>query len=155
MPKLLPPPLGLLAPEDEGPLKIICFAPRSFAGSTFELFAAGAGIAVQSVSAEPGQHKVDFTLDGASRCYRCRYRSYNGSAWQASAFSTDIVVNGAGGDAAGVAPGAPPTPTRCVSPQPRVLPAATPAPPRPPAIPCPLPPPYGKVPVAAPGGCSR
>lgn len=58
----------------------------------------GAGIPAQSVSAEPGQHKVDFTLDeasSASRCYRCRYRSYNGSAWQMSAFSMEIVVNGA------------------------------------------------------------
>ncbi|KAM9214403.1 LOW QUALITY PROTEIN: protein HIDE1 [Leptosomus discolor] len=95
----LPPPLGLLAHGDEGPPKITCFAPRSFAGSTFELFAAGAGVPAQSVPAEPGQHIVDFPLDGAtlaSQCYRCRYRSYNGSAWQTSAFSVEIAVNDVG-----------------------------------------------------------
>lgn len=99
-PQLSPSPLGLLTTEDEGPPKISCFAPRSYAGSTFELFAVGAGVPAQSVSAKPDQHKVDFTLGGAtpaSRCYRCRYRSYNGSAWQTSAFSMEIVVNGAGG----------------------------------------------------------
>ncbi|XP_075268712.1 protein HIDE1 isoform X3 [Opisthocomus hoazin] len=95
-PTLSPQPLGLLSREDGGPPKISCFAPRSYAGSTFELFAAGAGVPVQSVSAAPGQHRVDFVLDGAvpvSRCYRCRYRSYNGSAWQPSAFSMEIAVN--------------------------------------------------------------
>ncbi|KAM6360769.1 protein HIDE1 [Pluvialis apricaria] len=95
-PRLSPPPLGLLSPQDKGPPKISCFAPRSYAGSTFELFAVGTGVPAQSVSAELGQHKVDFTLDEAipaSRCYQCRYRSYNGSAWQVSAFSMEIVVN--------------------------------------------------------------
>ncbi|KAM6188662.1 protein HIDE1 isoform 2-T2 [Sarcoramphus papa] len=110
-PRLSPPPLGLLSQEDGGSPKISCFAPRSYAGSTFELFAAGAGVPVQSVSAEPGQHKADFTLDGAtatSRCYRCRYRSYNGSAWQMSAFSMEIVVNDSG-DAGCLPPTAAPT----------------------------------------------
>ncbi|XP_049666883.1 protein HIDE1 isoform X1 [Accipiter gentilis] len=98
-PRLSPPPLGLLFQEDGGSPKIICLAPRSYPGSTFELFATGADFPAQSVSANPGQHKVDFTLDGtalASRCYRCRYRSYNGSAWQMSAFSMEIVVNASG-----------------------------------------------------------
>lgn len=111
VPRLSPPPLGLLSREDGGPPKISCFAPRSYAGSTFELFAAGAGVPAQSVSAEPDQHKVVFTLDGAtptSRCYRCRYRSYNGSAWQTSAFSMEIVVN-ASGDAGCHPPTAAPT----------------------------------------------
>lgn len=110
-PRFSLPPLGLLFQEDGGPPKISCFAPRSYAGSTFELFAVGAGVPVQSVSAEPHQHKVDFTLDGAaavSRCYRCRYRSYNGSAWQTSAFSMEIVVN-ASGDAGCHPPTAAPT----------------------------------------------
>ncbi|XP_054039507.1 protein HIDE1 isoform X1 [Rissa tridactyla] len=95
-PTLSPPPLGLLSPEDGGPPKITCFAPRSYAGSTFELFAVGASVPTQSISAEPGEHRVDFTLDEAtpaSRCYRCRYRSHNSSAWQVSAFSMEIVVN--------------------------------------------------------------
>ncbi|XP_074881252.1 protein HIDE1 isoform X2 [Buteo buteo] len=93
-PRLSPLPLGLLFQEDGGSLKITCIAPESYTGSTFELFAMGADVPAQSVSANPGQHKVDFTLDGtalASRCYRCRYRSYNGSAWQMSAFSMEIV----------------------------------------------------------------
>ncbi|KAM6229530.1 LOW QUALITY PROTEIN: uncharacterized protein M6G45_015723 [Spheniscus humboldti] len=51
VPRLSLPPLGLL--EDGGPPKISCFAPRSYAGSTFELFAVGAGVPAQSVSAEP------------------------------------------------------------------------------------------------------
>lgn len=107
-PRLSPPPLGLLFQEDGGSPKIICLAPRSYPGSTFELFATGADFPAQSVSANPGQHKVDFTLDGtalASRCYRCMYRSYNGSAWQMSAFSMEIVVNGAGGGTPGGAVG--------------------------------------------------
>ncbi|XP_040983301.1 protein HIDE1 isoform X1 [Aquila chrysaetos chrysaetos] len=110
-PRLSPPPLGLLFQEDGGSPKISCFAPQSYAGSTFELFATGADVPAQSVSANPGQHKVDFTLDGtalASRCYRCRYRSYNGSAWQMSAFSMEIVVN-ASGDAGCHPPTAAPT----------------------------------------------
>ncbi|KAM9251625.1 protein HIDE1 [Cariama cristata] len=109
VPKLPPPPLGLLSQEDGALPKITCFAPQRYAGSTFELFAVGAGVPTQTISAEPGQHKVDFTLDGvtpASRCYRCRYRSYNGSAWQTSAFSMEIVVNG---DAACHPPTAAPT----------------------------------------------
>ncbi|XP_067170729.1 protein HIDE1 isoform X2 [Apteryx mantelli] len=95
-PELSPPPLGLLSGEEGGPVRISCFAPRNYAGSTFELFGVGASRPVQSVSAEPGQYKVDFVLDGAAlgfRCYRCRYRSYNGSAWQSSHFSTEIMVN--------------------------------------------------------------
>ncbi|XP_072704660.1 protein HIDE1 isoform X1 [Ciconia boyciana] len=110
-PGLSPPPLGLLSQGDGGPLKISCFAPRSYTGSTFELFVVGAGVPVQSVSAKPGQHKADFTLDGAtpaSRCYWCRYRSSNGSAWQMSAFSTEIMVN-ASGDAGCQPPTATPT----------------------------------------------
>ncbi|XP_074710884.1 protein HIDE1 isoform X1 [Strix uralensis] len=110
-PKLSPPPLGLLFQPDGDSPKISCIAPRSYAGSTFELFAASAGVPTLSVSAEPDQHKVDFTLDGAapaSRCYRCRYRSYNGSAWQMSEFSTEIVVN-ASGDAGCQPPTAAPT----------------------------------------------
>ncbi|KAM6037485.1 uncharacterized protein LJ206_000354 isoform 2-T2 [Theristicus caerulescens] len=157
-PGLSPAPLGLLSQEDGGPPTIICLAPRSYAGSTFELFAAGAGVPAQSVSAEPDQHKVDFTLDRAtpaSRCYRCRYRSYNGSAWQTSAFSMEIMVNGAGGRA---------PPGRRVGvgvrrerrrPKPGVfLPSfwwrrlSSPPPPPRPAVPCPLPPPCGKI---APG----
>ncbi|XP_040437456.1 protein HIDE1 isoform X3 [Falco naumanni] len=112
-PGLAPPPLGLLSQQDGGPLKISCFAPRGYTGSTFELFAAGAGVPVQSVSAQPGQHKVDFTLDEAtttSQCYRCRYRSYNGSAWQVSAFSMEIVVD-ASSDGACHPPTAWPLPT--------------------------------------------
>ncbi|XP_075581242.1 protein HIDE1 [Pelecanus crispus] len=98
-PKLLPSPLGLLSQEDGAPPKISCFAPQSYTGSTFELFAVGAGVPVQSISAKPDQHKVDFTLGGAtpaSRCYQCRYRSSNGSAWQMSAFSMEIMVNASG-----------------------------------------------------------
>ncbi|XP_052654754.1 protein HIDE1 [Harpia harpyja] len=113
-PRLSPPPLGLLFQEDGGSPKISCFAPQSYTGSTFELFATGTDVPAQSVSANPGQHKVDFTLDGtalASRCYRCRYRSYNGSAWQMSAFSMEIVVN-ASGDAGCHPPHQPPRPGR-------------------------------------------
>ncbi|XP_074786214.1 protein HIDE1 isoform X2 [Athene noctua] len=98
-PTLSPPPLGLFFQQDRDSPKISCIAPRSYASSTFELFAVGAGVPVLSVSAKPDQHKVDFTLDGAvpaSRCYRCRYQSYNGSAWQMSEFSTEIVVNASG-----------------------------------------------------------
>lgn len=164
-PQLLPSPLGLLTTADEGPPKISCFAPLSYTGSTFELFAVGADVPAQSIAAEPDQHKVDFTLGGAtpaSRCYRCRYRSYNGSAWQTSAFSMEIVVNGAGGGmpAGGGAPSLPgrgcsgqavpgtlPTQTRRVSPQLRATPAAIPPPPPRPAAPCPPPPPCGKVPA--------
>ncbi|KAM6394835.1 protein HIDE1, partial [Rhynochetos jubatus] len=94
---LSPSPLGLLVHRD--PLKITCIAPRRYAGSTFELLATDAGGPARVVTAEPDQHKVDFTLDGLippSRCYRCRYRSFNGSAWQTSAFSTDIMVNDSG-----------------------------------------------------------
>ncbi|XP_068778963.1 protein HIDE1 isoform X4 [Struthio camelus] len=93
---LSPAPLGLLSGEEGGPVRISCFAPRLYAGSTFELFGVGASRPVQSVSAEPSQYKVDFILDGAalgSRCYRCRYRSYNGSAWQSSHFSAEVMVN--------------------------------------------------------------
>ncbi|KAM6038301.1 uncharacterized protein VSU04_015747, partial [Chlamydotis macqueenii] len=110
-PTLSPAPLALLSRRDEGGLKISCFAPRGYAGSTFELFAAGAGVPVRSVSAEPGQHRVEFNLDdaaAAARCYRCRYRSSNGSAWQPSAFSTEIVAN-ASGDAGCRPPAAAPT----------------------------------------------
>ncbi|KAM6233249.1 protein HIDE1 isoform 2-T2 [Porphyrio hochstetteri] len=96
-PRLSPSPLGLLTHED--PPKISCFAPRRYTGSTFELLAVGAGVPLQSVTAAPGQHHVEFTLDGASsRCYRCRYRSYNGSAWQTSELSAEIVVTGSGVD---------------------------------------------------------
>ncbi|XP_053907811.1 protein HIDE1 [Cuculus canorus] len=108
---LSPPPLGLVLPQDEGPLKIRCLAPRSYTGSTFELFPVGASAPVQSVAAEPDQHMVDFPLDEAtppSRCYRCRYRSYNGSAWQVSAFSVELVVN-ASDDSGCHAPTAAPT----------------------------------------------
>ncbi|XP_074881246.1 protein HIDE1 isoform X1 [Buteo buteo] len=109
-PRLSPLPLGLLFQEDGGSLKITCIAPESYTGSTFELFAMGADVPAQSVSANPGQHKVDFTLDGtalASRCYRCRYRSYNGSAWQMSAFSMEIVVNALGDTGCHPPPAAP------------------------------------------------
>lgn len=91
-----PPPLGLLLRTDSA-LRIGCFAPRSFAGSTFELFAMGSRVPVRSVPAEPQQHTVEFELDGAaaaSRCYWCRYRSYNGSAWETSELSEGIAVNG-------------------------------------------------------------
>ncbi|XP_074932198.1 uncharacterized protein LOC142048847 isoform X1 [Phalacrocorax aristotelis] len=107
----LVPPLGLFTQWGEGPPKISCIAPRSYAGSAFELFVVGAGDPMRSVSAKPDQHMVDFTLDGAvpaSRCYQCRYRSYNGSAWQTSAFSAEIVVN-ASGDAGCHPPTAAPT----------------------------------------------
>ncbi|XP_064293313.1 protein HIDE1 [Phalacrocorax carbo] len=107
----LVPPLGLFTQWGEGPPKVSCIAPRSYAGSTFELFAVGAGDPTRSVSAKPDQHMVDFTLDGAvpaSRCYQCRYRSYNGSAWQTSEFSAEIVVN-ASGDAGCHPPTAAPT----------------------------------------------
>lgn len=102
-PPLFPAPLVLVTGEDEGAPKISCIAPRHFAGSTFELFVAGAGMAVQSVTAAPDQHHAEFTLGGASHCYWCRYRSYNGSAWQISEFSVETVVNGAGGDLRGCA----------------------------------------------------
>ncbi|XP_064355254.1 protein HIDE1 isoform X2 [Dromaius novaehollandiae] len=108
-PELSPPPLGLLTGEEGGRVRISCFAPRSYAGSTFELFGVGASHPAQSVSAEPGQSKVDFVLDGAapgSRCYRCRYRSYNGSAWQSSDFSMEIMVN-ASADTSCTAPAVP------------------------------------------------
>lgn len=111
-PQLAPAPLGLVS----GAARISCFAPRRFAGSTFELFVAGRTGPVQSIAAEPGQNKVDFILDEApagSRCYRCRYRSYNGSAWQASELSAEIAVN-ASEDAACLpdfTPAPPPAPT--------------------------------------------
>lgn len=93
-PQLAPAPLGLVS----GAARISCFAPRRFAGSTFELLGTGTGGLLQSLVAPPGQNQVDFVLKeaaGGARCYRCRYRSYNGSAWQESELSAEIVVNGA------------------------------------------------------------
>ncbi|XP_042648968.1 uncharacterized protein LOC116959203 isoform X2 [Tyto alba] len=116
-PSLSLPPLGLLSQLDGGSPKITCIAPRSYTGGTFELFAAGASVPALSVVAEPSQHLVEFSLDEtvpASQCYRCRYRNFNGSAWQLSEFSVAIVVNDSG-DAgchpASAAPTARPLPT--------------------------------------------
>ncbi|XP_062454322.1 protein HIDE1 [Rhea pennata] len=130
-PELSPPPLSLLSGEEGGPVRISCFSPRNYAGSTFELFGTGASRPVQSVSAEPGQYKVDFILDGAglgSRCYRCRYRSYNGSAWQSSHFSAEVMVNASADSscAAPAVPSSPPQPTAMTLQQARswILPVA-------------------------------
>ncbi|KAM4643796.1 erythropoietin receptor, partial [Amazona ochrocephala] len=101
-----PPPLGLLLGTDAPPLRIGCFAPRRFAGSTFELLPAGSRAPLRSIPAEPRQHTVEFALDGAAaaaRCYRCRYRSYNGSAWETSELSEAIAVNGSGDAECGAA----------------------------------------------------
>ncbi|XP_014815299.1 PREDICTED: histone-arginine methyltransferase CARM1-like [Calidris pugnax] len=92
-----PPPLGLLFQEEGGPPKISCIAPLSYAGSTFELFPVGSDLPTQRISAQPGQHRGEFTLDEtppSSRCYRCRYRSFNGSAWEVSGFSMEMVLDG-------------------------------------------------------------
>lgn len=111
-PQLAPAPLGLVS----GAARISCFAPRRFAGSTFELLGTGTGGLLQSLVAPPGQNQVDFILKeaaGGARCYRCRYRSYNGSAWQESELSAEIVVNGSE-DAACIpdfTPPPPPAPT--------------------------------------------
>lgn len=89
----LPPPLGLLTRR--APPTVTCLSPRRFAGAAFDLLVADTP--VRSVSAPPGRHEVQFTLDGAvtSRCYRCRYRHRNGSAWETSAPSAEIAVTGA------------------------------------------------------------
>ncbi|KAM9514152.1 uncharacterized protein ACIB01_019058 isoform 2-T2 [Guaruba guarouba] len=100
-----PPPLGLLL-GSHGPPRIGCFAPRLFAGSTFELLAEGSRAPLRSVPAQPHQHTVEFALDGAAaafRCYRCRYRSYNGSAWETSELSEGIAVNGSADAACAIA----------------------------------------------------
>ncbi|KAM7074440.1 LOW QUALITY PROTEIN: uncharacterized protein J5F26_017374, partial [Ciconia maguari] len=111
-PGLSPHPLGLLSQEDGGPPKITCFAPRSYAGSTFELFVVGSRVPpCRAVSPSRASTMADFTLDGvtpASRCYWCRYGALNGSAWQMSAFSMEILVN-ASGDAGCQPPTAAPT----------------------------------------------
>ncbi|XP_053789048.1 translation initiation factor IF-2-like isoform X2 [Vidua chalybeata] len=80
-PRLLPAPLLLQLPPEPGPPRIRCLAPRRFTGSTFELLRGVPGLPVRSVPAAPDRHWADFSLPGAARCFRCRYRSHNGSAW--------------------------------------------------------------------------
>nr|XP_041567767.1 uncharacterized protein LOC115491799 isoform X4 [Taeniopygia guttata] len=80
-PRLLPPPLLLRLPPEPGPARIRCLAPRRFTGSTFELLRGVPPVPVRSVPAAPDRHWVEFSVPGAARCLRCRYRSHNGSAW--------------------------------------------------------------------------
>ncbi|XP_041567767.2 uncharacterized protein [Taeniopygia guttata] len=80
-PRLLPPPLLLRLPPEAAPARIRCLAPRRFTGSTFELLRGVPPVPVRSVPAAPDRHWVEFSVPGAARCLRCRYRSHNGSAW--------------------------------------------------------------------------
>lgn len=111
-PRLLPAPLVLPLPPEPGSPRIRCFAPRSFPGSTFELLQGTPGIPVGVVAAPPDQHWVDFSLPGAPRCYRCRYRSHNGSAWLESELSPG------GFGAGGLVPGGIPCPGAAPEPNP-------------------------------------
>ncbi|XP_066196497.1 uncharacterized protein [Sylvia atricapilla] len=93
-PRLLPAPLVLLLPSEPGPPRLRCLAPRRFPGSTFELLpgmpAGMPGLPVRSVLAAPDQHWAEFSLPGTARCWRCRYRNHNGSAWLESELSPVI-----------------------------------------------------------------
>ncbi|KAM4880177.1 uncharacterized protein FYW23_014374 isoform 1-T1 [Sylvia borin] len=93
-PRLLPAPLVLLLPSEPGPPRLRCLAPRRFPGSTFELLpgmpGGMPGLPVRSVLAAPDQHWAEFSLPGTARCWRCRYRNHNGSAWLESELSPVI-----------------------------------------------------------------
>ncbi|XP_032939570.1 sulfated surface glycoprotein 185-like [Catharus ustulatus] len=89
-PRLLPAPLLLQLPPAPGPPRLRCLAPRRFPGSTFELFQGTPELPVWSVPAAPDQHWAEFPAAGAARCWRCRYRSHNGSAWLESELSPDL-----------------------------------------------------------------
>ncbi|XP_071275152.1 uncharacterized protein [Agelaius tricolor] len=86
-PRLLPAPLLLRLPPEPGPPRIRCLAPRRFAGSTFELLRGLPAVPVRSLPAAPDRHWAEFALPGAAGCFRCRYRSHNGSAWLESELS--------------------------------------------------------------------
>ncbi|CAN8175356.1 unnamed protein product [Coccothraustes coccothraustes] len=86
-PRLLPAPLLLRLPPEPGPPRIRCLAPRRFTGSTFELLRGLPALPVRSLPAAPDRHWAEFALPGAAGCFRCRYRSHNGSAWLESELS--------------------------------------------------------------------
>ncbi|XP_066426622.1 uncharacterized protein [Molothrus aeneus] len=86
-PRLLPAPLLLRLPPEPGPPRIRCVAPRRFTGSTFELLRGLPAVPVRSLPAAPDRHWAEFALPGAAGCFRCRYRSHNGSAWLESELS--------------------------------------------------------------------
>ncbi|XP_062367870.1 uncharacterized protein LOC134055504 [Cinclus cinclus] len=112
-PRLLPPPLLLQLPPEPGPPRIRCLAPQRFLGSTFDLFQGIPGVPVRSIPAAPDRHWAEFSLPGDARCFWCRYRSHNGSAWLESELSSGIGSSDLGdaecqpGDA--IATGPPPT----------------------------------------------
>ena len=81
-------------------MQISCFAPRRFGGSTFELFGAGSREPLGRLVAEAGQHRARFLLNGtaaAFRCYRGRYRSFDGRTWWESELSAAVPLSGAWG----------------------------------------------------------
>lgn len=155
-PRLLPAPLVLQTPPEQGPPRIRCLAPRRFSGSTFELFQGVPAVPVQSVLAAPDRHWAEFSLPGAARCLRCRYRSHNGSAWLDSELSSGTGSCGGygGGESRGESPsrarGMSRSQIRCFSPQIWAMPSITPATPRP-RGPHPAPGPCRKVPAPSRG----
>lgn len=163
-PRLLPAPLVLQTPPEQGPPRIRCLAPRRFSGSTFELFQGVPAVPVQSVPAAPDRHWAEFSLPGAARCLRCRYRSHNGSTWLDSELSSGTGSCGGygGGESRGESPsrarGVSQSQIRCFSPQIWAMPSITPATlrprgPHPPPGPCrKVPAPSrGPIPAADPG----
>ena len=97
-------------------MQISCFAPRRFGGSTFELFGAGSREPLGRLVAEAGQHRARFLLNGtaaAFRCYRGRYRSFDGRTWWESELSAAVPLSGAwrGGEEEGGGGGG--TASRC------------------------------------------
>ncbi|XP_067416491.1 protein HIDE1 isoform X2 [Emydura macquarii macquarii] len=77
-------------------VRIVCIAPRAYVDSEFWLQKTGLPQPVQMLFASEGQHRVTFILGNVTRNdtgeYRCRYRSYNGSAGQMSEFSSVVEI---------------------------------------------------------------
>ncbi|XP_071275153.1 uncharacterized protein [Agelaius tricolor] len=111
-PRLLPAPLLLRLPPEPGPPRIRCLAPRRFAGSTFELLRGLPAVPVRSLPAAPDRHWAEFALPGAAGCFRCRYRSHNGSAWLESELSPGTGGSGGCGETPGGSPSRIPGPAR-------------------------------------------
>ena len=96
-----PPPLPAPLCVASDAAHIRCFAPRRYDGGAFELFAVGRREALSRAVAERGRHCALFRLDrtaaAAFRCYRGRYRRFDGRTWWESELSAAVPLRGAFG----------------------------------------------------------
>ncbi|XP_044850352.1 protein HIDE1 isoform X4 [Mauremys mutica] len=100
-PSLTPAPLLYLDMSSDPPARgdstrLVCIAPRAYVDSEFWLLKMDLVQPVQTLFASEAQHHVTFILGNVTGKdagqYRCRYRSYNGSARQMSEFSNVVEI---------------------------------------------------------------